>query len=126
MKRLWIGVGIMVSVACILIWGNLTINCACEKMTTQITTLVENAQIGDYDGARQSAKNLKSIWTTYHSPLSAIKNHEDLHDLMVNINLIEKYTKEETMQQLEEVCDDSLIRLEHIKDGEKISFGNIF
>lgn len=126
MKRLWIGVGIMISVICILIAGNVTINSACEKMTTQVIALAQSAENGDYDSARQSAQKLKSIWTAYHAPLSAIKNHEDLHDLMVNINLLEKYTKEEAEDQMEEACDDALIRLEHIKDGEKISFGNIF
>lgn len=127
MKRLWIGIGIMAFVVGLLIWGNLTITTACNKMTGEIESIKQYAQEeDDFSGAQLSASRLKDIWTQYHAPLSAIKNHDELHDLIVNINLIQTYTEEEALEDLIDACDDSLVRLEHIKDGEKITFGNVF
>lgn len=127
MKRLWIGVGIMVTVVSLLIWGNVTVINACDTMTkhiNQIAELVEEQN--NYSQAEIVAIELQKSWEHYHSPLSAIKNHEDLHDLMLNINLIRSYAEKQEEEALLDACDDSLVRLEHMKDGEKVTFGNIF
>lgn len=127
MKRLWIGVGIMVAVAVLLLWGNFTITNACKEMTREINQIIELVEEqNNYDEAEKYSEQLKKTWKHYHTPLSAIKNHEELHDLMLNINLIQKYVQEQNKEDILDACDDSLVRLEHIKDGEKISFGNVF
>lgn len=127
MKRLWIGLGIMVVVAGLLVWGNVTITNACKQMSEEIKQVIDAVELHDsYEEASSAASALKRTWETYHTPLSAIKNHEELHDLMLDINLIEKYATEQEQEELLEACNDSLVRLEHIKDGEKVSFGNVF
>lgn len=127
MKRLWIGIGIMAVVIGLLIWGNVTIVNACEEMSREINQITEQIeQCGDSATVQETAGRLKKSWERYHTPLSVVKNHEELHDLLLNINLIEKYTQEWDEEALREACDASLVRLEHIKDGEKISLGNVF
>lgn len=127
MKRLWIGVGIMAAVISLLIWGNVTVLKACGTMTehiNRITELVEEQN--NYPEAEIAAKELQKSWEHYHSALSAIKNHEELHDLMLNINLIQSHVEKQEKEALLDACDDSLVRLEHIKDGEKVTWGNVF
>ncbi len=126
MKRLWIGVGIMTAVLALLIWGNVTITNACEDMSDVLNAIIAADEADDEAAIQENAQALLQAWEHYHTRLSALKNHQDLDDLMTNINLIADCAAEGEREELTETCKDSLVRLEHMKDGEKISFGNVF
>ena len=126
MKRIWIAfvlIGVVIS-ACI--WGQITIKNAYNELTGSFNKIIDLCEKENYEKALEYNEKLLSQWNKYFPSLSAIKNHDDLHDLMIDINMINKHIKNKDMEKIEEICDDALIRLEHIKDGEKISFGNVF
>lgn len=126
MKRLWIGVGLMVIVISCCVWGQITVRTACDKITKGFSETLEMSENGDFDSAMKSAKQVQKQWLKYHSRLSALKNHDELHDLILDVNVITDNIEGENLDEITETCNDATVRLKHIKDGEKITFGNIF
>lgn len=126
MKRLWIGVGIMVVVITACVWGQITVNTACNEIIAEFSETLECAKKDDFEGALANAMEVQDSWSKYSSRLFALKNHEDLHDLMLDVNIVTHDVESENVDEIDKTCSDAITRLKHIKDGEKISFGNIF
>ncbi|MCC8022537.1 MAG: DUF4363 family protein [Clostridiales bacterium] len=126
MNRLWIAIGLLAIVAGACIWGQVTVNNFSNDLIPLLQTLDEQAKDEDYTQAETTVQTVIETWSAYYPSLSAIKNHEELYELTVTINMLERYVEDQNAQALRDACYDCIIRIEHIKDGERPSWGNIF
>lgn len=126
MKRIWIAFALLATVVVSCVWSQVTVRNFCYNLTSGFDDVMKYSEKGDYENAGKSADEIKKQWEKYYARISAFKNHEDLHDLMIDVNMVHSYLQDRDAEKILEVCRDAVIRLEHIKDGEKISFGNIF
>lgn len=126
MKRLWVGMFMMVIVVSACIWGTATMNTIYSKLSEPLEQILSYAQKEDYENCEIWAQKLEQAADKYNTRLFMLKHHDKIDELLVEVYTIPEQVKRKDKELLINSCEEALVRLENVYEGERVIWGNIF
>lgn len=111
MKRMIIAVVIIAFSVGFSVWADIEI----DKFLEEILYTVEN-----------DAKNVYSLWQEKKVFLYLFLMHDDIDSIDVEISAMKKYAQTDQPEEFQDCCVRIESYIDSVRQGEKLSFGNVF
>ena len=126
MKRIWIAVFLLLTVAVLCTSGSMVLKSRTNKLIGVLEEGISACEGSRKNQLKESAEKINKEWERSHIVLSMMIRHSDLEDLEKCIKELPYLAKAGDKDGFKSNCRDGIIVINHILDSEKLNLGNIF
>lgn len=125
MKRIYIAAAFLIIAISLCTTEQILISKMCKSTTEIINQAVTAVETDDYQKTEKLCHDLNQLWQKNYPFMSSMVDHGSLEDAALSISSLEDLAKQKS-----DSLEDSLVELKNqikaMKNGQQISFGNIF
>ena len=125
MKRLWIGVGLLVGIVLVSLWTTGRMNRIHTAISEDLLASAQAAQMGNWEDADASAKEATQSWQESWHFSAALADHTVLDEIDGMFAQSEIYRKNRSAVDYAATCARLAKRIEALQEGHQLSWWNL-
>ncbi len=126
MKRVWIGIGILLVLLGLGLWTQWELEDIHGPIAADMTLAAELAQLGSWEQAGQALTRAEAAWTAGRMFTAALADHQPLEDIESLMAQLTAYAAAGDRAEFASLCADIACRVEAIPAAQKLTFSSIF
>lgn len=125
MKRLWISIGLFVSVLLLCIYELFAIRDISEKSEYHIMVMQERIEKNDINGAIEVSRELNELWDKNYTILTIFIHHDPLEEIEQTLRIINTSIVQQDIDSFWTESTRAYIQITKLSDTDIPSIGNI-
>lgn len=125
MKRLWIGVGLLVGIVLVSLWTTGRLNRIHTAIAEQLMTSAQAAQAGNWEKADKAAEDASCGWEDSWNFSAALADHTVLDEIDGMFAQSEVYRKNRSAVDYAAICARLAQHIQALQEGHQLSWWNL-
>lgn len=126
MKRVWIGIGILLVLLGLGLWTQWELENIHGPIAADMTLAAEQARLGNWEQAGQALTRAEAAWTANHVFTAALADHQPLEDIESLMARLPALSAAGDRAEFASLCADIACRIEAISAAHKLSISSLF